>query len=103
MPDMTRTIESTTPVHAEDLVPGTSFDLGTYTLTRDEIVDFATQWDPQNFHVDDEVADAGAFGGIIASGVHSLAIFQRLVVDAQFSKWAIIAGRSIDDMQMTSP
>ncbi|MCZ4499124.1 MAG: MaoC domain protein dehydratase [Marmoricola sp.] len=93
----------TEPLYAEDLVPGTTITLGTYTVTRAEIVEFATAWDPQGFHVDEDVAAAGAFGGLIASGIHSMAIFQRLAVDGAFRHWALIAGRSIQDVQMTAP
>lgn len=90
-------------LYAKDLVPGTTIELGTYRVTRDEIVEFATQWDPQGFHVDEEIAAASPFGGLIASGLHSMAIFQRLAVDGAFSHWAMIAGRSIADVQMTAP
>jgi acyl dehydratase len=90
-------------VFADDLVVGSVFDLGSHSVTAEEIVAFATQWDPQGFHVDEEIARAGAFGGLIASGLHSMAIFQRLAVDGAFSHWALIAGRSISDVQMTSP
>lgn len=84
-------------------MPGTTIELGSYLVTREEIVDFATQWDPQGFHVDEEIAAASPFGGLIASGLHSMAVFQRLAVDGAFSRWAMIAGRSIADVQMTSP
>lgn len=90
-------------LYAEDLEVGTVYRLGTYTVTQDEIVEFATKWDPQGFHIDEDVARAGAFGGIIASGIHSLAICQRLMVDTLFSNWEVIAGRSLDNLQMTSP
>lgn len=88
---------------AEDLIPGTTIELGSYLVTREEIIAFATQWDPQGFHVDEDVAAAGAFGGLIASGIHSMAIFQRLAVDGAFAHWALIAGRSISNVQMTAP
>jgi acyl dehydratase len=91
------------PLYAEDLVPGTTIELGTYRVSREEIIAFATQWDPQGFHVDEDVAAASPFGGLIASGLHSMAIFQRLAVDGAFSHWSMIAGRSIADVQMTAP
>ena len=50
------------------------------SMSHEEIVDFASRWDPQPFHVDDEWARDGVFGEVIASGVHSFAIFQRLAV-----------------------
>jgi len=92
-----------TQLFAEDLEVGSTIQLGTYQVTREEIIAFATDWDPQGFHVDEEIADAGAFGGLIASGIHSMAIFQRLAVDGAFASWALIAGRSIEDVQMTAP
>lgn len=92
-----------TQLFADDLEVGSTIVLGTYRVTREEIIAFATAWDPQGFHVDEEVANAGAFGGLIASGIHSMAIFQRLAVDGAFSRWALIAGRSIEDVQMTAP
>ncbi|WP_145726698.1 MaoC/PaaZ C-terminal domain-containing protein [Nocardioides sp. J9] len=89
--------------YAEDLEPGTTYDLGTYEVTAEEIVDFATQWDPQDFHVDEEAARHGAFGGLIGSGLHSMAILQRLAVTRVLRGWSLIAGRSVSDVQMTSP
>ncbi|MCU1480956.1 MAG: hypothetical protein JWQ19_1742 [Subtercola sp.] len=91
------------PLRAEDLVIGERTDIGTHTPSLGEIVDFASQWDPQVFHVDIEAATAGFFGGIIGSGIHSLAIYQRLAVQNLFAQWDVIAGRSIDSIQLTAP
>ena len=90
-------------VYADDLVEGTIIDLGTYTVSREEIVEFACRWDPQPFHVDDEYARNGAFGEVIASGLHSFAIFQRLAVLGAYRDWAMIAGRTVRDIQLTGP
>lgn len=90
-------------VYAEDLRPGQHFDLGTYQVSEAEILDFAGTWDPQYFHVDAEASAAGPFGGLIASGIHTLAIFQRLTVDACFSKWHIIAGKRIRTLEFLRP
>lgn len=90
-------------VYAEDLRPGQHFDLGTYRVSEAEILDFAGTWDPQYFHVDAEASAAGPFGGLIASGIHTLAIFQRLTVDACFSKWHIIAGKRIRTLEFLRP
>ncbi len=48
------------------------------TVTQDEIVDFATQYDPQWFHADPEAARESSFGEVVASGVHVLAIWRQL-------------------------
>ncbi|MGP3534195.1 MaoC/PaaZ C-terminal domain-containing protein [Microbacterium sp. RD1] len=88
---------------AEDLVVGERIEIGSHTPSLEEIVTFARQWDPQAFHVDEEAAAAGFFGGIIGSGVHSLAILQRLAVTNLLSTWDVIAGRAIRDIELTSP
>ncbi len=90
-------------LYAEDLKVGLSISLGSYQTTHSEIIAFAEQWDPQPFHIDDAAAAQGHFGEVIASGVHTLAIFQRLAVLGAYRSWAIIAGRTIQEVQLTSP
>lgn len=92
-----------TTVFAEDLVVGTHYDLGSYTVSAPEIIEFATAWDPQTFHTDPVVADAGAFGGLIASGIHSLGILQRLAVEGVLGPWAVVAGRRLNDIELSAP
>ena len=58
---------------ADDLAPGMSFDLGTFVLTREEVLDFARRFDPQPFHLDDNAARGSIFGRLVASGVHTYA------------------------------
>jgi len=61
-----------TPVQsADELSPGMVFDLGTFVLTKEEILDFARRFDPQPFHLDDEAARHSIFGRLVASGVHT--------------------------------
>jgi acyl dehydratase len=88
---------------AEDLEVGTVFPLGRRSLTAEEIVDFAIQWDPQPFHVDEEVARASPFGGLIASGVQTVAVAQRLLFEAFMVDTAVIAGLGVDDMRLVGP
>lgn len=68
--------------HWEDFSPGQEFDLGTYTITQEEIVQFARQFDPQSFHVDEQAARHSPFGGLIASGWHTASICMRLYCEA---------------------
>lgn len=89
--------------YGADLAVGRRYELGTYTFTEDEIVDFAEQWDPQSFHVDREAAAQGYFGEVIASGIHTLGAFQRLCVQQLFSRWAVIAGRGMTDVEFRAP
>lgn len=66
----------------EDFPTGTVVELGQFSLSEEEIISFASRYDPQPFHVDPEGAAAGPFGGLIASGWHSGASLMRLYVDA---------------------
>jgi len=66
----------------EDIVIDEEFALGDHTFTQDEIIRFATQYDPQYFHIDPELAKESHFGGLIASGWHTVSIGHRKMVDA---------------------
>ncbi|TXR47432.1 MaoC family dehydratase [Phyllobacterium endophyticum] len=60
---------------------GVERDLGTYSFTADEIVKFATKYDPQRFHVDPEAARKSNFGALCASGWHTTSVWMRLNVE----------------------
>ena len=64
----------------EDLSVGETRDLGSLSPTAEEIVAFASQWDPQPFHLDPEAAKDSVFGALCASGWHTCAMAMRLVV-----------------------
>ena len=87
----------------EDFAAGQIFDLGAHTMTRDEIVDFARQFDPQPFHVDDEAAQKSPFGGLIASGWHTAAVFMRLYVDALLADAASMGSPGISELRWLAP
>ena len=65
----------------EDINVGDTGDLGSYTVTEEEILAFAKKYDPQPFHLDREAAKQSIFGGLIASGWHSCAIMMRMSVE----------------------
>lgn len=88
---------------AEDLLPGATFDLGSWSILAEDIIEFATRWDPLPFHVNAEHAKAGHFGGLVASGVHTFAVFQRLQVDALLSRTAVYAGYGADRLRLPHP
>lgn len=61
-----------TPIRsADELAPGMAFDLGTFVLTRQEVLDFAGKFDPQPFHLDEAAARDSIFGRLVASGLHT--------------------------------
>jgi acyl dehydratase len=67
-------------IYFEDLPLGIKTDLGTYTFTEDDIIKFASRWDPQPFHTDPAAAQDSIFGGLVASGWHVCAIWMKLMV-----------------------
>ena len=65
----------------EDFRVGQTIELGAeQELTREEIVEFARRWDPQPFHLDEDAGRASPFGGLIASGWHSVCLFMGMYV-----------------------
>ena len=87
----------------EDFSPGETFELGSHTVTEDEIVDFARQWDPQAFHVDPEAAAASPFGGLIASGWHTCALWMRLYVDSVLGRAASMGSPGVEELRWLAP
>lgn len=67
----------------EDIVLGEKRELGSYTFTADAIIAFAKKYDPQPFHVDPEAAKQSLFGGLIASGWHTAAIWMKLAIKSR--------------------
>ena len=68
------------PLYWEDVVVGARRDLGSYTFTEEEIIRFGRKYDPQSFHTDPEAARHSIFGGLIASGWHTAAIWMKLAI-----------------------
>ena len=64
---------------AEDYKAGDTLDIGSFDVTREEIVEFAQKYDPFPFHIDDEAAKATVFGGIISSGWLTALVWLRLM------------------------
>lgn len=65
----------------EDFVEGTSIDLGARHVTAQEIIEFASEFDPQPMHLDEAAGKASILGGLSASGWHTCAMFMRLLCD----------------------
>jgi acyl dehydratase len=87
----------------EDFVVGETVELGSYEVTREEILEFARRYDPQPFHVDEEAAAAGPFGGLAASGWHTAAMFMRLFVDGLLLSSASMGSPGIEELRWTAP
>jgi acyl dehydratase len=68
-------------LYFEDFKVGDRFPTRAVTLTEADIIAFARQWDPQPFHLDPEAARASIYGGLIASGMQTIALTLRLFLD----------------------
>jgi acyl dehydratase len=87
----------------EDLRPGQVFRTGGLEVTAEDIVAFGRQFDPQHFHVDPAAAAASAFGGLVASGLHTLCLSFRLFFDLRLWERAIIGSPGMRDLNWSSP
>jgi acyl dehydratase len=91
-------------LYLEDFVPGQVIESAPRTVTREEIVDFARQWDPQPIHVDEEAARRSPFGGLIASGWHTAALCMRMVVDTALGdETGNLGSPGVDELRWLKP
>ena len=65
-------------LYFEDLSVGTKLSCGEYEVTKEEIIQFASRWDPQVFHVNEDLARASLYGGVTAAASHTFCIFSLL-------------------------
>ncbi|MCS0632027.1 MaoC family dehydratase [Telluria mixta] len=87
----------------EDFEPGQDIDLGTRTVTEEEIVAFARDFDPQPFHIDRAAAADSIFGGVIASGWHTCSMMMRMVVDGLMNRSASMGSPGLDGVRWLAP
>jgi acyl dehydratase len=90
-------------LYFEDLEAGQVVELGSRTVTADEIIDFAREFDPQPFHLDPEAARESVFGGLIASGWHTGAMWMRLYVDSMLGNSAARGSPGIEELRWLAP
>ncbi len=86
----------------EDYTVGATYVCGSFSLSQEAIIAFASQYDPQMMHVDPDLAANGPFGGIIASGWHTIAAAMRLTVD-NFLPHNGLAAPGIDELRWPRP
>ena len=88
----------------EDLVVGTKHGFGHYEVTREEVMAFASAYDPQPFHLDDDAAAKTHFGRIAASGWHTCAMTMRMIVDTMGAGGEnSLGGIGVDEMRWLKP
>ncbi len=88
----------------EDFEPGQIYEFGNTAVTEKSIVDFAKQFDPQPFHVDEAAGRASPFGGLVASGWHTAAMTMRMLVDHLLGPGSGSVGSpGIDELRWVKP
>jgi len=87
----------------EDYEAGATYEFGTVTVTEQEIIGFAAQYDPQSFHVDPAAAQQGPFGGLIASGWHTCALMMRLFAEHYLPTAASLGSPGVDELRWLKP
>jgi acyl dehydratase len=90
-------------LYFEDFPPGDVRESPVRTVTRDEILTFARQFDPQPFHLDDEAAKRSIFGGLLASGWHTCAIYMRLMWETFLKDTASLGSPGVDEIRWVKP
>jgi acyl dehydratase len=87
----------------EDFRAGDVVRLGRRRVTRDEIVEFAREFDPQPFHLDEEAGRRSPFGGLVASGWHTAAMFMGLFVREILLHSASLGSPGVEELRWLRP
>jgi acyl dehydratase len=87
----------------EDFSVGDVTDVGPVGVSEEEIVEFARRYDPQPFHIDPQAAKESPFGGLIASGWHTTALFMGMFVRAILLDSASLGSPGVEEIRWTAP
>ena len=88
----------------EDAVVGARNSFGSYVVTRDEVIEFATKYDPQGFHLSDEAAARTHFGRLAASGWHTCSMMMAMFVEhLKDRQQASLGSPGIDELRWLKP
>ena len=87
----------------EDFEIGQRFVSQGVTFTEASIIDFASRYDPQRFHIDTEAAGQTPFGGLVASGFQTLALSFRMFFDLGVIRESSIGAPGLEELRWTAP
>jgi len=87
----------------EDFIVGEANELGSRTLSQEQIIAFAREYDPQPFHVDPEAAKSSIFGTLIASGWQTVAVFMSLLVNGLLNDTASLGSPGVEGIEWLKP
>lgn len=95
---------STTPsLTFEDFRPGDIVTYGRHLVTKDEIIAYAAEFDPQPMHLDEEAGKASILKGLAASGWHSCGILMRLNVDCMLANSTSMGAPGVEELKWLKP
>lgn len=100
---MTADAAKTYKYYWEDFVPGSVREFGAMPVTREAVIDFARQFDPQPFHLDDVAAEASLFGRLSASGWHTCAMTMRMMCDDYLLDSASLGSPGLENLKWHKP
>ncbi|MDB5619611.1 MaoC family dehydratase [Tardiphaga sp.] len=87
----------------EDFQPGLLGSYGPRHVTREEIIAFAREYDPQPMHLDDEAANASMLKGLAGSGWHMCALMMRMMFDGFLHETASLGSPGVNEMRWLAP
>jgi acyl dehydratase len=90
-------------LHWEDFEPGQVTEYGPRLITREEIIAFAAEFDPQPMHLDEEAASASILGGLAASGWHTCCIVMRMISDGLLDRTSFMGAPGIEEVRWLAP
>lgn len=90
-------------LHFEDFKPGVFGEFGPRQITRDELVGFAAEFDPQPMHLDEDAARETMLGGLSASGWHTCGIMMRMLCDHILLDSASMGANAVDEVRWMKP
>ena len=93
----------TAPLYFEDLTVGQTYGTGTVTIEPGMIKAFASEFDPQPFHLDEEAARGSLFGGLVASGWHTAALTMKLLVGGELKVVGGLIGMGAEELRWPRP
>lgn len=89
-------------IYFEDVFDGEYLNCQPVLMTREAIIAFAEQFDPQPFHIDENAAENSIFHGLVASSLHTLSACTRVVVEA-LGDLAVLSGVGMHEVKMFNP
>jgi acyl dehydratase len=87
----------------EDFAPGWTAAYGPRRVTREEMIGFAAQYDPQPMHLDEEAARHTMLGGLAASGWHTCAVMMKMIADNLLLDSASMGAPGVDEVRWMKP